>query len=160
MQRRPVAQHNVGCHTLIPMAMHLTVVDVARMALATQVRASRLSHTSSVLGWWHERKFVQAVDEFTRALRSLSQSEVDKASREQLHEIGDKVDAMVDQVEHFISGHGNGSLKRVERNRYLVTRIYELRASFETVASGGSAEPGMMDLRSRVKQDTAHRNDT
>ncbi len=142
------------------MAMHLTVVDVARMALATQVRASRLSRASSVLGWWHERKFVQAVDEFTRALRSLSQSEVEKASHEQLQEIGDKVDAMVDQVEHFISSHGNGSLKRVERNRYLVTRIYELRASFEKVARGVTAQPGMTDLRWKVKLDTAHRDDT
>ncbi len=140
--------------------MHLTVVDVARMALATQVRASRLSRHSSVLGWWHERKFVAAVDEFTRALRSLSQSEVEKASHEQLQEIGDKVDALVDQVEHFISSHGNGSLKRVERNRYLVTRIYELRASFEKVARRVTAQPGMTDLRWKVKLDTAHRDDT
>ncbi|MDA1306131.1 MAG: hypothetical protein O2917_02560 [Acidobacteria bacterium] len=142
------------------MAMHLTVVDVARMALATQVRASRLSRHSSVLGWWHERKFVAAVDEFTRALRSLSQSEVEQASHEQLQEIGDKVDALVDQVEHFISSHGNGSLKRVERNRYLVTRIYELRASFEKVARRVTAQPGMTDLRWKVKLDTAHRDDT
>jgi len=141
------------------MGVHLTVVDVARMALATQVRATRLTRTSSVLGWWHERKFVEAVDEFTRALRSLSQREVEKASHEQLQEIGDKVDAMVDQVEHFISTHGNSSLKRVERNRYLVTRIYELRASYEKVARGVTAQPGMTDLRWKVKLDTAHRDE-
>lgn len=140
------------------MGIHLTVVDVARMALDTQVRASRLSRHSSVLGWWHERKFVAAVDEFTRALRSLPQSEVENASPEQLREIGEKVDGMVDQVEHFISSHGNGSLKRVERNRYLVTRIYELRASFEKVARGVTAQPGMTDLRWKVKLDTAHRD--
>jgi len=129
------------------------------MALATQVRATRLTRTSSVLGWWHERKFVEAVDEFTRALRSLSQSEVEKASSEQLTEIGEKVDAMIEQVEEFISTHGNRSLKRVERNRYLVTRIYELRAAFENVSRGVTAQPGMTDLRWKVKLDTAHRDE-
>gem|GEM_PF-3519564 len=128
------------------------------MAEATQMRAARLSRTSSVLGWWHERKFVTAVDEFTRALRSLSQRTVEHATADEIRGIGVKVDAIIADAEVFISRHRNSSLKRVEQDRHLVTRIYELRASHEKVARGVTAEPGMTDLRWEVKLDAAHRD--
>lgn len=129
------------------------------MAAATHIRAARLSRTSSVLGWWHERKFVTAIDDFTRALRSLSQRAIEHATDDEIREIGTKVDAIIAEVEVFIGRHGNSSLKRVEQDRHLVTRIYELRASHEKVARGVTAQPGMTDLRWDVKLDTAHRDD-
>ena len=142
------------------MATHLTTADVASMASAAHVRAARLSHASSVLGWWHERKFVAEVDDFTRALRSLSQRAIEHATDEEIRAIGLKVDAIIADVEVFIHRHGTSSLKRVERDRHLVTRIYELRASYEKVARGVTAQPGMTDLRWKVKLDTAHRDES
>lgn len=142
------------------MGNHLTIADVVQMASATHLLAARLSRTSSVLGWWHERKFVTAVDEFTRTLRSLSQGTVERATTDEIREIGVKVDAIIADAEVFISRHGNSSLKRVERDRHLVTRIYELRASHEKVARGVTAEPGMTDLRWEVKLDAAHRDES
>lgn len=136
----------------------LTTADVVRLAAATHLRASRLSRPSSVLGWWHERKFINAIDHFAGAIRSLPQSEVEMATREQIHDIGIQVDAIVNDVEVFIARHGNSSLKRVEQDRHLVKRIYELRASFEKLARRITAQPGMTDLRWKVKLDTAHRD--
>lgn len=130
------------------------------MAEATHMRAARLARTSSVLGWWHERKFVAAIDDFTRALRSLSQRAIEHAGGDDIREIGAKVDAIIADVEVFIGRHGTSSLKRVERDRHLVTRIYELRASHEKVARGVTAQPGMTDLRWKVKLDTAHRDES
>jgi len=130
------------------------------MASATHVRAARLSHASSVLGWWHERKFVAEIDDFTRALRSLSQRAIEHATDEEIREIGAKMDAIIADAEVFIGRHDNSSLKRVERDRHLVTRIYELRASFEKIAHGVTAQHGMTDLRWKVKLDTAHRNES
>jgi len=142
------------------MATHLTTADVESMASATHVRAARLSHASSVLGWWHERKFVAEIDDFTRALRSLSQRAIEHATDEEIREIGAKMDAIIADAEVFIGRHDNSSLKRVERDRHLVTRIYELRASFEKIAHGVTAQHGMTDLRWKVKLDTAHRNES
>ncbi|MBM3751361.1 MAG: hypothetical protein FJW21_09305 [Acidimicrobiia bacterium] len=142
------------------MATHITTADVESMASATHVRAARLSHASSVLGWWHERKFVAEIDDFTRALRSLSQRAIEHATDEEIREIGAKMDAIIADAEVFIGRHDNSSLKRVERDRHLVTRIYELRASFEKIAHGVTAQHGMTDLRWKVKLDTAHRNES
>jgi hypothetical protein len=142
------------------MSAHLTADDVARLAISTHYRASRLSRPSSVLGWWHERKFVDAVDHFTHVLRSLPQREVETAASGQIHAIGEQVDAIITDVETFIGRHGHASLKRVERDRHLVRRIYELRASYEKLARGVTAQHGMSDLRWKVKLDTAHRNDS
>ncbi|MCR4376057.1 MAG: hypothetical protein NUW22_14535, partial [Acidobacteria bacterium] len=71
----------------------------------------------------------------------------------------DMVDAIVDDVEQFIASHRSTTLKRVERDRHLVRRIYELRASFENISRGVTAEPAMTDLRWEVKLDAAHRDD-
>jgi hypothetical protein len=153
-----VSQDNVGCHTLMPMADHLTATDVVRLASATHLRASRMCRPSSLLGWWHERKFVDAIDHFSGALRSLPQREVEAATDDQIRHIGTAVDAIVNDVETFIGRHGTSSLKRVEQDRHLVKRIYELRASFEKLSRGVTAQPGMTDLRWKVRMDTAHRS--
>jgi hypothetical protein len=160
VQRGAVAQNNVGCHRLCLMGDHLTTTDVANLAAETHVRAARLARPSSIFKRWHERKFVDAIDDFTRALRSLPQREVEGANAALLADIGVQVDAIVEVVESFINKHGGGSLKRVERDRHLVTRIYELRASFEKLARGVTAQPGVTDLRWKVKMDNAHRKDS
>lgn len=142
------------------MGDHLTTDAVVRLASATHYRASRMSRPSSLLGWWHERKFVDAIDQFVGALRSLPQHEVEAAPAGQIRDIGDQVDAIVNDVESFIGAHRGTNLKRVERDRHLVKRIYELRASFEKIARGVTAQPGITDLRWKVKLDTAHRDDS
>lgn len=140
------------------MSESLTTAAAVRHALATQRRASRLTTASGLFGWWHERQFVQAIDHFAGVLRHLPQSEVASASDDQLRKIRETVDAIVNDIETFISRHGNSSLKRVERDRHLVKRIYELRATFEKLARRVTAQPGMTDLRWDVKLDTAHRD--
>ncbi len=116
-----------------------------------------MSRPSSLLGWWHERKFAEAIDDFSASLRSLSQQEIEDAPAHDIQDIGEQIDAIVNDVEAFISRHGNSSLKRVEQDRHLVTRIYELRASFEKLSRRVTAQPGMTDVRWEVKMDTAHR---
>lgn len=153
-----VSQDNVGCHTLMPMADHLTAADIVRLASETHLRASRMCRPSSMLGWWHERKFVDAIDHFSGALRSLPQREVEATTDDQIRHIGTAIDNIVNDVETFIGRHGAASLKRVEQDRHLVKRIYELRASFEKLARGVTAQPGMTDLRWKVRMDTAHRS--
>lgn len=138
----------------------LTTANVVRLAATTHDRASRMSRTSSLLGWWHERKFVENIDRFSGYLRSLPQSEVEAATPDQMRDIGTQIDAIVSDVEAFIARHGNSSLKRVEQDRHLVKRIYELRASYEKLSRRVTAQPGMTDLRWKVKMDTAHRNKT
>lgn len=127
------------------MSQSLTTAGVVRLATVTQERASRLTTPSSLFGWWHERLFVRAIDQFAGALRQLPQEEVESASVDQLRDIRELVDAIVNHIETFIARHGNSSLKRVEQDRHLVKRIYELRATFEKLAR-------------RVKLDTAHRD--
>lgn len=117
-----------------------------------------MSRPSSLLGWWHERKFVEAIDAFVEAIRSLPQREVETAPVEQVHLIGHQVDAIINDVEQFISGHRSTDLKRVERDRHLVSRIYELRETFEKISRGVTAQPGITDLRWEVKLETAHRD--
>lgn len=157
VQGRTVAQNNVGCHTLKSMGDHLTTSDVARMAAHTHVRAARLSRSSSVFGWWHERKFVDAIHRFIGAMRSLSQREIERAKPSDIHDIGTQIDGIIEAVEAFVARHGGGRLRRVERNRHLVRHIYELRASFEKLSRGVTAQPGMTDVRWTVRMDTAHR---
>lgn len=140
------------------MSESLTTAGAVRLATATERRASRLSKPASLFGWWHERQFVNAIDQFADALRQLPQEEVETASVEQLRTIGDKVDAIVNHIEAFIARHGNGSLKRVEQDRHLVRRIYEMRETFEKLQRRVTALPGMTDLRWKIKLDTAHRN--
>ena len=138
----------------------LTMAHVSRLAASTHVRATRLSQPAAMFGWWHERKFVTAIDEFADALRSVPQSEVEKASADQLREMGTRVDAIINDVEAFIARHGNSSLKRVEHDRHLVRRIYELRASYEKLARRVTADPEMTDLRWKVQMDAAHRDNS
>ncbi len=142
------------------MSDSLTIGHLIRLATATHVRASRLSQPSAWFVWWHERKFVNAIDHFAGVLQSLPQTEAEKASPDHIRDIGTQVDAIVNDVEVFIARHGNSSLKRVEHDRHLVNRIYELRASYEKLARRVTAQPGMTDLRWKVKLDTAHRTDT
>jgi hypothetical protein len=139
------------------MADYPTAEDVLRRAGDTRIRASRLAARSSVLGWWRERKFVQTIDHFVGMLRSVSQREVEHAAPETLREIGEAVDAVIADVERFIGGHSGSSVRRVERDRHLVKRIYELRASYEKLNRRVTAQPGMTDLRWKVRMDTAHR---
>lgn len=139
------------------MSTPLTAGDVARLATATHQRATRLVQPA-MFGWWHEHKFIGAIDSFTQALRSLSQAAVEAADEDEIRHIGTSIDAIVSDVETFIGRHGNGSLKRVEQDRHLVKRIYELRASFEKLARGVTAQPGMTDVRWKMRMDTAHRS--
>lgn len=141
------------------MSQALTTAGLVRLASATEGRASRLAAATGVFGWWHERQFVRAIDQFAVALRQLPQEEVEAASADQLHDIRKMVDAIVGHIETFIARHGNGSLKRVEQDRHLVRRIYELRATFEKLARRVTAQPGMTDLRWKIKLDTAHRGE-
>ncbi len=140
------------------MSQSLTTAGVVNLAAVTHKRASRLTSPSSLFGWWHERQFVNAIDHFSGALRQLPQQEVETASAEQLTEIREMVDAIVNHIEEFIARHGNSSLKRVELDRHMVTRIYELRATSEKLARRVTAQPGMTDLRWKIKLDTAHRD--
>lgn len=140
------------------MSQSLTTSGVVRLASVTQSRASRLAATAGLFGWWHERQFVREIDRFAGALRELPQEEVASASPDQLRDIRDMVDAIVNHIETFIARHGNSSLKRVEQDRHLVKRIYELRATFEKLARRVTAQPGMTDLRWEIKLDTAHRD--
>jgi hypothetical protein len=142
------------------MSDSLTIGRLVQLAADTHVRASRLSQPSTWFVWWHERKFVNAIDDFAGALRSLPQASVELASADQIRDMGTQVDAIISDVEAFIGRHGNSSLKRVEHDRHLVRRIYELRASYEKLARRVTAQPGMTDLRWKVKLDTAHRDDT
>lgn len=119
-----------------------------------------MRRSSGLMGWWHERGFVTSIDEFAGAVRSVPQSEVESAPDDAIRRIGAMVDAIVDDVEKFIASHRSNSLKRVERDRHLVRRIYELRASYEKISRGVTAQPAMTDLRWKVKLDTAHRDDT
>jgi hypothetical protein len=141
------------------MSDSLTIGHVVRLAADTHVRASRLAVPSTWFVWWHERKFIDAIDHFAEALRSVSQPEVERASSDQIRDIGTRVDAIVNDVEVFIARHGNSSLKRVEQDRHLVRRIYELRASYEKLARRVTTDPSMTDLRWKVKLDVAHRGD-
>lgn len=140
------------------MSQALTTAGVVRLASVTQGRASRLTTPSSLFGWWHERQFVRAIDQFAGALRHLPQEEVESASTDQLRDLRERVDAIVNHIEAFIARHGNSSLKRVERDRHLVKRIYELRATFEKLAR--RVPPGMTDLRWKITLDTAHRDNS
>lgn len=140
------------------MNQSLTTARVVRLASVTQGRAARLAARSGLFGWWRERQFVNAIDHFSGALRQLPQEEVAAASAEQLNDIRTMVDAIVNNIEEFIARHGNSSLRRVELDRHLVRRIYELRATFEKLARRVTAEPGMTDLRWKIKLDTAHRD--
>lgn len=142
------------------MSQSLTTAGVLTLASVTERRASRLTTPSSVLEWWHERQFVQAIDQFADALRQLPQHEVETASIDQLRHMRTSVDAIVNHIEAFIARHGNGKLKRVERDRHLVKRIYELRATFEKLSRRVTAQPGMTDLRWKIKLDTAHRKNS
>ncbi len=141
------------------MSDSLTIGRLVRLAADTHVRAARLSRPSTWFVWWHERKFVEAIDGFADALRSLPQAAVEQASADQIRDMGIQVDAIISDVEVFIARHGNSSLKRVEHDRHLVSRIYELRASYEKLARRVTAQSGMTDLRWKVKLDTAHRDD-
>ena len=127
------------------MSQSPTTASVVRLASVTHGRASRLTIRSGLFGWWHERQFVHAIDQFAGALRQLPQEEGESAPASQLREVGAIVDAIVTDIETFIARHGNSSLKRVELDRHLVNRIYELRETFEGLAR-------------RVKLDTAHRD--
>lgn len=140
------------------MSQSLTTAGVVRLASVTQGRAKRLAAPASLFGWWRERQFVEAIDQFVGALRHLPQEQVESASADQLRAIRDMVDAIVNHIEEFIARHGNSSLKRVEQDRHLVKRIYELRATFEKLARRVTAQPGMTDLRWKIKLDTAHRD--
>jgi hypothetical protein len=140
------------------MSDSLTLGDVVRLAATTHVRASRLSRPATWFVWWHERNFLGAIDAFAHAMRSLPQKEVEQASTDQIRDMGTMVDAIVNDIEVFIGRHGNSSLKRVEHDRYLVRRIYELRASYENFSRRVSADPDMTDLRWKVQLDAAHRD--
>lgn len=137
----------------------MTAGDLVRLATSTHLRASLMRRSSGLMGWWRERNFATSIDEFAYAVRSVPQSEIETASEETIRQVGDMVDAIVDDVERFIASHRSTSLKRVERDRHLVRRIYELRASFEKISRGVTAQPEMTDLRWKVKLDAAHRDD-
>jgi hypothetical protein len=141
------------------MSDHMTVGDVMRLATSTHHRASAMRRSSGLTAWWRERNFATSIDEFAHAIRSVPQSEIETASDDTIRQVGGMVDGIVDDVEQFIASHRSVSLKRVERDRHLVRRIYELRASFEKISRGVTAQPAMTDLRWKVKLDTAHRDD-
>lgn len=140
------------------MADYPTAADVLRRAGTTRLHASRLLHGSSLLGWWRERKFVDTIDHFVGLLRSVSQEEVQRTTAQTLKEIGDSVEAIIADVEQFIASHSGSPVRRVERDQHLVKRIYELRATYEKLNRRVTAQPGMTDLRWKVRMDTAHRD--
>jgi hypothetical protein len=141
------------------MSEHMTAVALVSLATATHQRASLMRRGGGLLGWWRERNFVASIDGFAEAVRAMPQSEVDTAPAATIHSIGALVDAIIEDVEQFIADHRSSNLKRVERDRHLVRRIYDLRASYEKLARGVTAEPDMTDLRWKVRMDTAHRGE-
>jgi hypothetical protein len=141
------------------MSEHMTAEALVGLATATHQRASLMRRGGGLLGWWRERSFVAAIDRFAHAVHAMPQSEVETAPASTIQAIGSLVDSIIEDVEQFIESHRAVSLKRVERDRHLVRRIYDLRASFEKVARGVTAGHGMTDLRWKVKMDTAHRGE-
>lgn len=141
------------------MGDHMTVGDLMRLATSTHLHASLLRRSNGLMRWWRERNFATSIDEFAHAIQSVPQPEIETTSDDTVRQVGDMVDAIVDDVEQFIASHRSVNLKRVERDRHLVRRIYELRAAFEKISRGVTAQPAMTDLRWNVKLDTAHRDD-
>ena len=141
------------------MSDHMTAGNLMRLATSTHLRASLMRRSSGLMGWWRERNFAASIDKFAHAVRSVPQTEIEAASNDTIRQVGDMVDAIVEDVEQFIASHRSMTLKRVERDRHLVRRIYELRESFENISRGVTAQPGMTDLRWDIKLDTAHRDD-
>jgi hypothetical protein len=137
----------------------ITAEALVRIANDTHQRASLMRRSGGLLGWWRERNFVSSIDRFADAVRAMPQSEVETAPAAAIQSIGAMVDAIIEDVERFIDDHRASNLKRVERDRHLVRRIYELRASYEKLARGVTATSGMTDLRWKVKMDAAHRGD-
>jgi thiaminase len=135
------------------MSMPSTVETLLTLGAATHVRASTLSRSDGWFAGWHERRFGRAIRAFIRALESLPQSEAERTTVAQRSDLGTLINAIVSDIERFIERHNAGSLKRVERNRYLVNDIYHLRASFEALARGVTADPQYEDVRWEMKID-------
>ena len=87
------------------MSDHMTVGALVRLATSTHLRASLMRRSRGLMGWWRERNFATSIDEFAHAVRSVPQSEIETASHDTIRQVGNMVDAIVDDVEQFIASH-------------------------------------------------------
>jgi hypothetical protein len=127
-----------------------------RLAATTHLRASALSRSNGWFTRWHERRFTRTIARFIDGLESLPQSAAQRITAQERAGLGERIDAVIADVERFVARHHAGSLKRIERNRYLVKDIYHLRAAFETLARGATADPQFEDMRWELKVDPTH----
>ena len=116
-------------------------------AAATHAAASQLGRSGWWLAGWRARRFVRAIDAFTSALRHVPQREISRSTVEQRDRLSPLIDGIVDDVERFLASPVGNAVKHVERNRHLVEKIYELRQTYESIARGVAADPGMVDVR-------------
>lgn len=125
----------------------VTTALLTHVATTTHLHAAQMRQGRGIIGWWRERRFAKSIDHFAETMRGLPQAEVETAPEASLRHIGDMVDAIVRDVEEFIAGHRSTNLKRVERDRFLVRQIYDLRASYEKISHRITPREDMTDLR-------------
>ena len=124
-----------------------TLEAVLNHATKAHALAAGLAKPNGLLAGHHERQFVDAIDTFTDALGHLSQSDVARVTADQRKQMSQMIDGIVGDVERFMASHGAADAKRLERNRHLVEKIYELRQAFESIARGMTPDPGVVDVR-------------
>ncbi|NQW02967.1 MAG: hypothetical protein HQ485_02960 [Acidobacteria bacterium] len=134
------------------MSDNLTADRLLQLAATTHLHASSMRR-GGLFGWWRERHFSSAIDQFADSMRALPQAEAETTPDDMIRRIGEMVDAIVEDVEQLIESRRSTPLKRVERDRFLVRRIYDLRESFEKISQRTAPRSGLSDLRRRVESD-------
>ena len=130
-----------------------TGAAILELATKTHQHAIKLNRRS-FFGFGRERRFENAIGTFSHALRHLGPAAITRMSDIDRRSLGHIIDAIVEDTERFIASTG-GSLKRVERNRHLVTAIYDMRAAFESLSHGD--DPLLMNLRAELGNESARR---
>ena len=136
------------------MSDDITAARLLQLASKTHLHASSMRR-GGLFGSWREGKFSDAIDRFADSMRALPQAEAETTPADTIRRIGEMGDAIVEDVEQFIEGHRSTNLKRVERDRFLVRRIYDLRESFEKISQRTAPRSDLADLRRRVRSDAA-----
>ncbi len=96
-------------------------------------------------------------DRVTHSIRAIGQHEIGRSTPEQRRQLGELIDKIVEDVEHFIATHRAEGAKRVERDRHLVDRVYDLRQAFESISRGVTANPMIEDVRWAERVENANR---
>jgi len=129
------------------MGYALTIAELIDRAGQVHDSLAKLARPGWLFERWRERRFARTLEDFLHAMHHVPRTEAQRAAPDDDARLRGLIDAIIEDVERFLSSRPPGRGDALERNQQLASRVYDLRQAFEAIARGATPNPHIVDVR-------------